>query len=129
MAVCDVCSAPGKGTIISSEQMREAVFSKGFNPFKLGLAQNPMVAMVGAQAMYQNWKTTIVAQDTSDWNICPRCMKALKPYLRGAPKGTGVKKATVSADPTVARAAGAAAERKYKKAGKPAKKKWWEFWK
>jgi hypothetical protein len=114
--------------MVSSEQMRQAVFGKGFNPYALGLAPNPMAAIVGNQAMFENWKTTIVAQDTSDWNVCSSCMAVLKPYLRGAAKGTGVKKSTVSWDPKVSREAGAAAERKY---GKPQKKekKWWQFWK
>jgi hypothetical protein len=134
MAVCDLCNAPGMGTIISSEQMREAVFAKGFDPFKLGLVPD-MGAMfgLGAGASYNHWKNTIVAQDTSDWNICSKCMATLRPYLKGAPKPTGVKRATVSSDPTVSAAAGAAAERKYKsdteRKAPPKKKKWWQFWK
>ena len=38
--VCDICNAPGMGTIVSADQMREAVFKRGFNPFKLGLVIN-----------------------------------------------------------------------------------------
>jgi len=134
MGVCDICNAPGMGTIISSEQMREAVFAKGFDPFKLGLVPDMGALLgLGAGESYRQWKNTIVAQDTSDWNICSRCMAILQPYMKGAPKPTGVMKATVSSDPRVSAMAGAAAEQKYKPAEGPKapakKKKWWEFWK
>ena len=134
MAVCDICNAPGMGTLVSSEQMREAVFGNGFNPFSLGLStKSPMYQMLGAGA-YTYWKNTIVAQDTSDWNVCSGCMAKLRPYLKGAPKAAGVDKSTVSTDPTVSAAAGAAAERRYGRPGAAqprarAKKKWWQFWK
>ncbi len=128
MAVCDLCNAPGMGTLVSAEQMREAVFARGFNPFKLGLVPD-MGAMLGLEAgtSFTYWKNTIVAQDTSDWNICATCMARLKPYLKGAPKATGVKSSTVSMDPSASARAGAQAEKKYKGAQK--KKKWWQFWK
>jgi len=73
----------------------------------------------GAGGSYNNWKNTIVAQDTSDWNICSKCMTKLKPYLKGAPKPTGVKKATVSSDPIVSALAGSKAQEKYKPAKQP----------
>lgn len=132
MAVCDICSVPGIGTLVSAEQMREAVFANGFNPFALGLVRNPMSLLLGAGA-YDSWKTTIVAQDTSDWNVCSQCMTKIQPFLRGAPKPTGVRHATVSANPLVGLMAGAAAEQRYKRAGEPKapaeKKRWWQFWK
>lgn len=115
MAVCDLCGVPGMGTIVSSEQMREAVFGSGFNPFALGLAKNPFANIVDNQEMYQNWKTTIVAQDTSDWNVCSECMVVLKRHLKTAPRGTGVETTTVSTDQSVAQAASSAAEKKYEK--------------
>ena len=123
MPVCDICSAPGVGTIISAENMRQTVFKSGFDPFALGLNKNPMNLVFGAAAAYESWKNTIVAQDTSDWNICPNCMAKLKPCLKGTPKPTGVTQATVSAIPIVSAMAGAAVEQKYKK------KKSWQFWK
>ncbi len=114
MAVCDICGAPGTGTIVSSEDMRKAVYKKGFNPFALGLAGQVEAAFgISPQASYANWKNTIVAQDTSDWNICPRCMSKLGAYLEGPPRPTGVTRATVSTDLVVAAKAGAEAERKY----------------
>lgn len=122
MSVCDICGTPGSGTGVSAEQIREAVFANGFNPFALGLSTNsPMYKMLGAEA-YEYWKETIVAQDASDWNICSRCMDKLQPYFKGAPKLTGVKHAEVSADPTIGKIAASLAEQKYKK-------KWWQFWK
>ena len=39
MAVCDICNAPGQGTRVGAEDMRQAVFVNGFDPFKLGLAR------------------------------------------------------------------------------------------
>ena len=120
MGVCDICNAPGMGTLISAEQMREAVFKNGFNPFKLGLTPDLSRAFgTGAGASYNNWKNTIVAQDTSDWNICSKCITKLKPYLKGAPKPTGVKKATVSQHPVVSALAGAKAQEKYKPGKQP----------
>ena len=116
MAVCDICSTPGFGTVISAEDMRQAVFKKGFNPASLGLVRDP-IALMNQSEWYNGWKNTIVAQDTSDWNICPNCMSKLKSYLKGTPKPTGVTKATVSADPTVSKMAGAAAEQKYMSSG------------
>lgn len=123
MAVCDICGAPGIGTFISAEDMRKAVFTKGFNPLDMGLIKDP-VALMNKMEWYTGWKNTIVAQDTSDWNICPGCMAKLKAYLVGPTKKTGVSKATVSADPKVSKNAGAEAEKKYKRV-----KKWWQFWK
>lgn len=46
-------------------------------------------------------------------------MTKLKPYLKGAPKPTGVKKATVSSDPIVSALAGSKAQEKYKPAKQP----------
>jgi alpha-glucoside transport system substrate-binding protein len=111
--VCDICNAPGMGTIVSADQMREAVFRRGFNPFKLGLVMSPMISIVGEQEAYQHWKDTIVAQDTSDWNVCANCMLKLRPCLPGAPQAAGVGESTVSFHPAVSAAAGAAAEQKY----------------
>ena len=117
MAVCDICNTPGVGTVISAENMRQAVFKKGFNPLSLGLVNDPM-ALMNKDEWYQGWKNTIVAQDTSDWNICPNCMAKLKSYIKGTPKPTGVRKAQVSADPMVSTLAGEATEQKYKKGKK-----------
>jgi len=112
MTVCDICSAPGIGTVISAENMRQAVFKNGFNPLSLGLVRDPMARMNKTE-WYEGWKNTIVAQDTSDWNICSNCMAKLKAYLMGTPKPTGVKKATVSANPIASALAGAAVKEKY----------------
>lgn len=115
MVVCDICGIPGTGTLVSAEDMRKAVFKNGFNPFALGLAGQFHSAFgIDSSAAFEGWKRTIVAQDTSDWNICPRCMSKLKSYLEGPPRPTGVKKATVSASPIVGALAAAEAERKYK---------------
>jgi len=103
MAVCDICSRPGVGASIGAEDMRRSVFKRGFNPFAPGLNQKPA-------GYYDFWKKTIVAQDTSDWNICSNCMSKLRPYLEGAPKPTGVTESIISTNPME-------------------NKKWWQFWK
>jgi hypothetical protein len=69
VAVCDICSVPGHGSVISAEDMRQAVFEKGFDPYALDLIKNSTHLMFGAAAAYDTWKNAIVAQDTSDWNI------------------------------------------------------------
>lgn len=114
MVVCDICNAPGKGTIVSAEHIREAVFGNGFNPFKLGLVPD-MGAMfgMGREMSYNHWKTTIVAQDTSDWNVCSKCLEKLRPYLKSPPKATGVTHARVSTNPIEAARLGAIAEERY----------------
>jgi len=116
MGVCDICNTPGMGELVSSEDMRKAVFKNGFDPFTKGLV--PGTAMFAALGMdsrqaYEDWKGGIVAQDTSDWNICASCMAALKPYLEGAPRPTGVKSSQASLNPVVAGMAKAEAERRY----------------
>ncbi|MBU1227350.1 MAG: hypothetical protein KJ698_09105 [Actinobacteria bacterium] len=97
--------------------MKKAV-KKGFNPLTLGLVTDPVAVMAGA-TWYAGWKN-IVAQDTSDWNICSRCMAQLKSYLSGKPKASGVTEATVATDQILGAMGGAT----------PVKaKKWWQFWK
>ena len=118
MVVCDICNSPGRGTLVSAEDMRKAVFKKGFNPFALGLVGGFMM-----NSAYEGWKNNIVAQDTSDWNICAGCMSKLSSYLEGKPKPTGVTKSTVSMDPRVGASAAKDVEEKYKR------KKRWQFWK
>ncbi|GEM_PF-3471883 len=118
MGLCDICNTPGMGTSVSSVQMREAVFGKGFNPYSSNLATNPMAAIVSSEEAYQNWKS-MVAQDTSDWNVCSKCMKALAPYMKSAPRATGVKTSTASVNPIVAAGAREEAEKKYAKTQKP----------
>jgi len=74
------------------------------------------MSLMGLSGAYENWKNTIVAQDTSDWNICAACMSKLGPYLEEVPSPTGIKRTTVSADPAISAMAGVAAEQKYKQA-------------
>lgn len=114
MAVCDICNSPGTGTLVSAEQMREAVFANGFNPIKLGLFPN-MVAGFGFSndMAYTHWKNTVVAQDTSDWNVCSKCLAQLQPYLKGKPTSTGVRHSNVSYDAIDILMAGVKAKQKY----------------
>jgi hypothetical protein len=139
MPVCDICGTPGTGALVSSEDMRRAVYKKGFNPYALGLAM-PFPPLNSSQA-FEGWKNTIVAQDTSDWNICARCMSRLRPCLGGEPKPTGVTKATVSVRPLAATVAKQILEKqkaeqlarevepRKKDVEPPKPKKRWQFWK
>ena len=138
MVVCDICGAPGSGTLVSSNDMRKAVLKKGFNPFALGLAKNPFAFMSMNPAMaFESWKNTIVKQDTSDWNICAGCMLKLRSYMEGAPQPTGVTKATISTAPLAAIVAKQVLAQKpageigpqAKGAEPPKPKKRWQFWK
>ncbi len=115
MAVCDICSAPGMGTIVSAEQMKKAVFQKGFNPFALGLVNMQIIVAMGGnpEQAYPAWKATTVAQDYSDWNICDRCMGHLRNYMDEPPKPAGISHAQVSMNPLTALQAGIEAEEKY----------------
>jgi len=130
------------GTVISADDMKKAVFKKGFNPFALGLVPGAALLPSGlAAGEYDRWKRQ-TAQDTSDWNICAKCMAVLRSYLTGTPKAAGIATATVSSNPLLGAMAVAEAERAYGSsppvgppAAPPARptpvktKKWWQFWK
>jgi hypothetical protein len=87
--VCDICSASGEGVIVGPEQIKEAVFKKKFDPFKLGLALGTGIYREHGPGAYEYWKTHIVAPDITNWNICPNCWKHLKKYITGKPKADG----------------------------------------
>lgn len=100
MAVCDICKFPGTGTLVSSEDIRKAVFKNGFNPLKLGLSREvgPILKQTSISAkdadrliekVYQDWRRQ-VAGDQTDWNLCNKCMSAIKPYLDDNPHSTRV---------------------------------------
>lgn len=80
MGVCDICASPGEGTHLAASQVREAVLDNGFDPFARKLF--PKVTPIG---YFEHWKNTVVAPDTSDWNLCDRCFAAIRPYFNGDP--------------------------------------------
>jgi tetratricopeptide (TPR) repeat protein len=82
LLVCDICYSSGNRTFISAEDMRRAVFKNGFNPYALGLIP---FCLDSPEIAFERWKRNVVAQDTSDWNICARCMSILRSYLEGKP--------------------------------------------
>jgi hypothetical protein len=77
---CDICDQHGKGNPVAANDLRHAVFQKGFNPFVIGLNQTYETRGMSAEVAYGNFKT-LVAQDQSDWNVCATCSMAMKPYL------------------------------------------------
>lgn len=81
MAVCDICNAPGMGTIIRSSDFKKAV-QNGFHPYSTGLAIDVM-ASLGIDTGFETWKQSALygAASSTDWNICSKCLKVLKPYL------------------------------------------------
>lgn len=92
---CDICSTSGSGTIVTANQIREAVFKKHFDPFALGLFSSEVMRAAGktAEGAYQDW-LPMVQRDNTDWNLCPRCFAAIRPYL-----GQGSEQATPSEKP------------------------------
>ena len=82
---CDICANPGVLPIVSSDQMRKAVFENGFNPFALGLISNSVASLYNEMSSdkdaYERWKDLLVAQDVLGWGICSSCMAKLQPYL------------------------------------------------
>ena len=89
MMICDLCSTPGKGIIVGPEQMRRAVFVKGFDPFALGLSRETGIYRQHGAGAYEYWKTNVIAPDMTNWNICSRCMTHLKNYLDEPPQADG----------------------------------------
>lgn len=94
MANCDICNRVGMGTIVKASDMSAAV-SKGFDPFKLGLASQAMMISdafgLGPNTYPAMWRISAISGPLSktDWNICDHCMVKLRPYLE---KSTTVKK-------------------------------------
>lgn len=79
---CDICGAAGRGRVIMSMAMREAVFSNGFDPFKLELFSTELMSATGISPMqaYENWLPA-VREDNTGWDLCPRCFEGIQPYL------------------------------------------------
>lgn len=111
---CDICSAPGTGTHVSSDDMRHAVNVNGFNPFSQGLACTAVMTAMGGNAgeMFEQWKAIMVAGDTTGWTVCPRCMSKLEACLSRTRSSAKPSAKTTSAQLP-------------RKTGK----KWYEFWK
>ncbi len=97
MAVCDICSTPGKGTTMTSDDMRRAL-SDGFNPFALELVKLPAGLDQGTDFKklwqtnsFEQWKQT-VASDTTGWNVCQTCMVKVNNSLNhGTQKDTAAQ--------------------------------------
>lgn len=91
MQGCDICGNAGIHPIVSSDQMRNAVFINGFNPFALGLISAavvseyehlpPEAARLFGKTPYEVWKNTLVTNDTKGWGVCSLCKAKLQPYL------------------------------------------------
>jgi DNA-directed RNA polymerase subunit RPC12/RpoP len=85
MALCDICNAPGVGTVVKASDMSNAV-RKGFDPFKEGLMDGNVTLMYTLAAGNRGpevWRQSAISGrlSMSDWNICDRCMNKLRPYL------------------------------------------------
>lgn len=85
---CDICGAPGSGTIVRSEDMSAAV-RRGFNALTLRLVPELVVGMYTddhAKDRADRWAQSAISGNSSqsDWNVCPRCMGALSQYLSEA---------------------------------------------
>src|ERR1700733_11083519 len=86
---CDICNRDGDFTRGSPKHIRRAV-DCGFNPCRLGLL--PWTYSTGPETgpAFQFWKSQ-VAEDDSDWAVCPGCLSAMTPYLvqHSQPASTG----------------------------------------
>ena len=84
-ATCDICGKTGRGSLVSSNEMRYAVNQRGFDPFRLGLAESKVLLAAGmtVRQIFEGWKSTMVANDTGGWHVCERCMKRVKRHLPG----------------------------------------------
>jgi len=87
VAFCDVCARQANGEMVANAEFKRAVRS-GFNPFALGLpgeALEQVITMARMSNMDPQtmWRDQIVERDTTDWNVCPICMMAMRPYLKG----------------------------------------------
>ena len=93
MALCDICNAPGMGTIVSSSNFKKAV-QNGFNPFKAGLAPDVMSAF-GLNG-FEEWRKSALygAASHSDWNVCSKCMSVLRTFMGSSNSSGGCYIAT-----------------------------------
>jgi hypothetical protein len=78
---------------VGASDIHQAVFTKGFNPFREGLVPGAP----SNEAIYEYWKG-VIAQDKSDWSVCARCMATLSRYLIHAPRPTGTPYSDVRLD-------------------------------
>jgi hypothetical protein len=96
MAVCDICNAPGMGTKVSADRIRQCA-ALGFEPYtQCAAPTNPMASIMGMSRSDQlkAWQEQ-VARDTSDWNVCGECMTVLERYLRPQMADVGNKAAMI----------------------------------
>lgn len=86
---CDICDDIGVGTIVSVSNFKKAV-NNGFNPFQSSLMKSYQVdlwkmtaSMLNKSNVYECWREQALFGDISlsDWNVCPKCMNTLRPYL------------------------------------------------
>jgi len=103
--VCDLCSMPSDGTILAAADIRHAIVDKGFNPFlKIPVLMGKIMG-TDPEIHLQNLKS-LLSFDTSDWNICPACMKALADELPPPSSPTGARMSITPVSVTVADAGG-----------------------
>ncbi|MEI7901525.1 MAG: hypothetical protein WCK89_14840 [bacterium] len=77
---CDICGEPGGGTLVAAADVRHAVIVKRFNPYasvpKLVARSRDMSPLEGQRLLC--W---LLGNDSSDWNVCGSCLKAMAEYL------------------------------------------------
>lgn len=83
---CDICGEERHGTTVSNQEFKTAVFSKGFNPFSLGLVSSGTRSQWsastewGSSNAYENW-LNFVRSNQSNWYICSDCARYLFRHL------------------------------------------------
>lgn len=65
--VCDVCLAPGEGTMVDAATFNEAV-KNGFNPFELS-----ELLPTTSESDFELWKNHVSRHDARPWRLCNDC--------------------------------------------------------
>jgi hypothetical protein len=95
--ICDVCGRQRSGVPLANQSFRDAVFSKGFDPFSLGLVSPQTQSQWsdstrwGSPDPFANWKKNLVAINEADWFICSKCRKRLLPYFERTARSTSTQ--------------------------------------
>jgi hypothetical protein len=84
MAFCDVCGNREFLTSIDNASFKAAV-RRGFDPFRLdlpGTALERVTDRARAEGFDPSdlWRTQIVEQDTTNWDVCGSCRRAMAPF-------------------------------------------------
>lgn len=131
---CDICSAPGSGTIVRAGDVSAAV-RRGFNAMTLRLVPEYFAGMYTdehAKDRADKWAQSAISGSSSqsDWNVCSRCMTSLSKFLSAPAQDKDTKPAAATQSYPSPLSTTSAQIPMQAKASKPTeRKKWWQIWK